>query len=94
MAAILAETIQIPFPIKLRAVQLYWDLLQTLLAQRDHQVTLDCIEPDPTGDGWLTQPLSRYRTMLRPKDAVRLIRWRFSCRSNHQMQARQSCSVC
>jgi hypothetical protein len=52
-ASMSADIIQVPFPIRLRAVQLYWELLQTLLAQRDHQVTLDRIEPAPTGQGWL-----------------------------------------
>ena len=46
-----AETIHIPFPIKRRAVDLYWQLLKTLLSQGGHEVFLDRIEPDPA-NGW------------------------------------------
>jgi hypothetical protein len=46
-----ADIIHIPFTIKRRAVDLYWELLKTLLAQGGHQVSLDRIEPD-TADGW------------------------------------------
>jgi hypothetical protein len=46
-----AETIHIPFRIKRRAVDLYWQLLKTLLSQGGHEVILDRIEPDQT-NGW------------------------------------------
>jgi hypothetical protein len=53
-----AETIHIPFPIKRRAVDLYWQLLKTLLSQGGHEVILDRIEPDPD-DGWQIHFLCR-----------------------------------
>ena len=45
------EAIHIPYKIERQAARLYWELLATLLAQQDHRVTLDDIEPDGVG-GW------------------------------------------
>lgn len=48
-----AETICLPYALKRRTVELYFDLLQALLAQLDHYVILDHIEADPTSHDWL-----------------------------------------
>jgi hypothetical protein len=53
-----SETIYIPFSIKRRAVDLYWQLLKTLLSQGGHEVVLDRIEPDQA-NGWRIHFLCR-----------------------------------
>lgn len=51
LATVSVETIHIPYKIERRTVELYFQLLAALLAQQDHCVTLDDIEPDGMG-GW------------------------------------------
>lgn len=48
----LTELFYLPYTITRRSANLYWDLLEALLAERDHTVILDRIEPDPA-KGWL-----------------------------------------
>jgi hypothetical protein len=57
-ASMPADIIHIPFAIKRRAVDLYWELLKALLNQGGHEVILDRIEPNPD-DGWQIHFLCR-----------------------------------
>jgi hypothetical protein len=58
------DTIRIPYPLKRRTVQLYYDLLQALLAQLGHYVILDRIESDPTSHGWLIHLICHDQTTI------------------------------
>jgi hypothetical protein len=50
-ATMLAEVVRLPYSIKRSTAELYWDLLQTVLAEGGHTVALDRIEGDSV-KGW------------------------------------------
>jgi hypothetical protein len=47
----LAEVVRLPYSMKRSTAELYWDLLQTVLAEGGHTVALDRIEGDSV-KGW------------------------------------------
>jgi len=49
---VLVDEIRLPFSISRRTADLYWSLLDAVLAEGHHRVWLDCIEPDPI-KGWI-----------------------------------------
>ena len=48
----LAEVIHLPYSIKRRTAELYWSLLEAVMAEGGHTVVLDRIEGDPV-KGWV-----------------------------------------
>ena len=48
----LTEIIHLPYAIKLHTVELYWSLLEAVMAEGGHTVVLDRIDGDPVG-GWV-----------------------------------------
>jgi hypothetical protein len=96
-AAMLAEILRIPYALKRRTVELYFDLLQALLAQLDHYVILDRSNPIrlATIGSFISSvtinPRSHYCTRPQPENTAVMIRWRFS--SNHEMRGGPSVDV-